>query len=87
LTIRVMKIKGGWTYFHPAVIVLACGAYYELIEMWVANIVAPDIGILFLGTQGDPWDTQHDVELALYGAVIAMLFTYLLNRLANKSTS
>lgn len=64
LTIRGMKIKGGWTYFHPAVIVLACGAYYELIEMWVANIVAPDIGILFLGTQGDPWDTQHDMELA-----------------------
>ena len=48
------------------------GAFYELIEMWVALLVAPEIGTLFLGTQGDPWDTHHDMELALYGAVIAM---------------
>lgn len=64
-----------WLYVITCVIVLAMGAFYELIEMWVALLVAPEIGTLFLGTQGDPWDTHHDMELALYGAVIAMGIT------------
>lgn len=64
-----------WLYVMTCIIVLAMGAFYELIEMWVAFIVAPEIGTLFLGTQGDPWDTHHDMELALYGSVIAMGIT------------
>ncbi|WP_236290026.1 DUF2238 domain-containing protein [Paenibacillus allorhizoplanae] len=64
-----------WIYVMTCVIVLAMGAFYELIEMWVAMIVAPEIGTLFVGAQGDPWDAQHDMELALYGAVIAMCVT------------
>jgi putative membrane protein len=75
LVVRVVAPRGSWAYILSPVIVLASGAFYELIEMWVALIVAPEIGILFLGTQGDPWDTQHDMELALYGAAIAMLIT------------
>jgi putative membrane protein len=71
---RRSNLKGVWSWWLSPVIILASGAFYELIEMWVALIVAPEIGILFLGTQGDPWDTQHDMELALYGAVIAMFF-------------
>jgi putative membrane protein len=74
--VRVMQIKGRWSYVYPVVIVFAGGAFYELIEMWVAQIVAPDIGAMFLGSQGDPWDAQHDMEVALYGAIIAMLITY-----------
>ncbi|OPH48483.1 hypothetical protein BC351_08420 [Paenibacillus ferrarius] len=61
-----------WLYVITCVIVLALGAFYELIEMWVALLVAPEIGTLFLGTQGDPWDTHHDMEMALYGSIIAM---------------
>ena len=43
--------------------------------MWVALIVSPEEGALFLGSQGDPWDAHHDMELALYGAIIAMMVT------------
>ncbi|MDF2960067.1 MAG: hypothetical protein K0S39_1802 [Paenibacillus sp.] len=75
LFVRTVGQIGFWAYAMPVVFVLASGAFYELIEMWVAFIVAPEIGTLFLGTQGDPWDTQHDIELALYGAVIAMMLT------------
>lgn len=64
-----------WIYGMTCVIVLAMGAFYELIEMWVALIVAPEIGTLFVGAQGDPWDAQHDMELALYGAILAMVIT------------
>ncbi len=28
----------------------------------------------FLGTQGDPWDTQEDMETALFGSIVAQLF-------------
>jgi putative membrane protein len=76
-TSRVMQTKAGWAYIHSAVSILAAGAFYELIEMWVAQIVAPDIGSMFLGSQGDPWDAQHDIEAALYGAIISMCITYL----------
>jgi putative membrane protein len=83
--VRVMQIKGRWSYVHPVVIVLASGAFYELIEMWVAQIVAPDIGAVFLGSQGDPWDAQHDMEVALYGAMIAMLITYMFKKRSEPS--
>ncbi|MBD0381819.1 DUF2238 domain-containing protein [Paenibacillus sp. WST5] len=74
------RLRSRWLYVMTCTIVLALGAFYELIEMWVAMIVAPEIGTLFLGTQGDPWDAQHDMELALYGAVLAMLVTGLINK-------
>jgi len=51
---------------------LASGALDELIELAVAvasGAAAED----FLGTQGDPWDTQTDMALALVGAVVALL--------------
>ncbi|OCT15701.1 hypothetical protein A8709_12910 [Paenibacillus pectinilyticus] len=74
------RLGRGWLSTMTCVIVLAMGAFYELIEMWVALIVAPDIGTLFVGAQGDPWDAQHDMELALYGAIVAMCVTALWKR-------
>jgi putative membrane protein len=53
--IRVMRIKASWAYFQSSMFIVAAGAFYELIEMWVAMMVAPDIGWMFLGSQGDPW--------------------------------
>ncbi|GFZ83232.1 membrane protein [Paenibacillus marchantiophytorum] len=73
-----------WLSVITCVIVLAMGAFYELIEMWVALLVAPEIGILFLGTQGDPWDTHHDMELALYGSIIAMCVTAFMQRIKQR---
>lgn len=77
LVIRMMGISHKWSYICSPMIVLASGAFYELIEMWVAFIVAPEMGTLFLGTQGDPWDTQHDMALAMYGSVITMGVTWI----------
>jgi putative membrane protein len=74
------QLSRRWLYVMTCVTILALGAFYELIEMWVATLVAPEIGTLFLGTQGDQWDTHHDMALALYGAVIAMVVTAVLGR-------
>lgn len=56
--------------------IFSAGAFYELIEMWVTMIVAPEQGAKFIGIQGDQWDTQHDMELALYGSILMILFTW-----------
>jgi len=61
-----------WMNFLTAAIVLAIGAFYELIEWWVAVLATPNLGDKFLGTQGDIWDTQWDMLLALMGAVITL---------------
>ena len=64
--------RGRWLTFVVASIALAISAFYELIEWWAAwigNAAADD----FLGTQGDIWDTQWDMFLALLGALTALL--------------
>jgi putative membrane protein len=61
-----------WLNFLTAAIVLAIGAFYEFIEWWVAVLVTPQLGDKFLGTQGDIWDTQWDMFLALVGAVLTI---------------
>jgi putative membrane protein len=61
-----------WMNFLTAAIVLAIGAFYELIEWWVAVLATPNLGDKFLGTQGDIWDTQWDMFLALIGAVVTL---------------
>ena len=53
-------------------IVLAISASYELIE-WAAALALGQGADEFLGTQGDPWDTQSDMFLALIGATTALL--------------
>jgi putative membrane protein len=70
---RITGIGKGWSYAATSLVILAFGAFYELIEMWVALIVAPEIGTRFLGTQGDVWDSHHDMEAALIGAVLTMI--------------
>ncbi|MFC4160270.1 DUF2238 domain-containing protein [Chitinimonas lacunae] len=53
-------------------IVLAISATYELIE-WGAAVALGQGADEFLGTQGDPWDTQSDMGFALLGAAISLL--------------
>jgi putative membrane protein len=59
---------------------LAFSALYELIEFWTA-LATGEAADAFLGTQGDPWDTQWDMMLALVGAMTALL---LLSRVQNR---
>jgi putative membrane protein len=57
--------------FVVVCIVLAVSATYELIE-WAAALALGQGADEFLGTQGDPWDTQSDMFLALVGALTAL---------------
>jgi putative membrane protein len=73
--LRVTPLRrGGWFYFLVLSVVMASAAAYELIEWWSTYLVAPEVGQAFLGSQGDPWDTQWDMFLALIGAIVGLLF-------------
>jgi putative membrane protein len=62
----------GWLFFLVCAVCLAISACYEFIEWWTA--VAMGAGATdFLGTQGDPWDTQWDMLCALIGSILAQL--------------
>jgi putative membrane protein len=64
--------RGGWLYFLVLSVVLAVAAFWELLEWWVTLIAASDVGQAFLGSQGDIWDAQWDMVLALIGAAVAL---------------
>jgi putative membrane protein len=72
ILMQVVQTSRRWLAFLTASIVLAIGAFYEFIEWWVAVLVTPSLGNAFLGTQGDVWDTQWDMFLALVGAICAL---------------
>ena len=63
---------GGWLFFLATCVCLSVSAVYELVEWWTA-VATGDAATAFLGTQGDPWDTQWDMFLALLGALTAQL--------------
>jgi putative membrane protein len=63
---------GKWLFFLICCVCLGISACYEFIEWWTA-VLTGDSATAFLGTQGDPWDTQWDMFLALVGALTAQL--------------
>ncbi len=69
---QLINHKGMMTFLVLCV-VLAISACYELIE-WSAALILGQGAEEFLGTQGDQWDTQSDIFLALVGGVLALVF-------------
>ena len=64
--------QGGWLFFLVCCVCLAISAVYEFIEWWAALIGGAG-ATEFLGTQGDVWDTQWDMFMALIGSIVAQL--------------
>jgi putative membrane protein len=63
---------GKWLFFLVVCVCLAASAFYELIEWWAA-LIGGESAESFLGTQGDVWDTQWDMFLALLGCTSSQL--------------
>ncbi len=78
LVAREILLRGQWVQgrkmlvFVVVSIVLAISASYELIE-WGAALMLGQGADEFLGTQGDPWDTQSDMFFALLGSIMALV--------------
>lgn len=77
LAAREVLVRGGYVRgramlgFLVVCVVLAVSACYELVE-WAAALAMGQGADEFLGTQGDPWDTQSDMFMALIGALTAL---------------
>jgi putative membrane protein len=71
--LRTSPIRSGkWLFFLVTCVCLAVSACYEFVEWWAA-LLGGEAADSFLGTQGDPWDTQWDMFLAFVGAMAAQL--------------
>ena len=69
---RSPLVPGKWLFFLVTCVTLAISATYELVE-WATAVLVGEGAVDFLGTQGDPWDSQWDMFLALIGAIAAQL--------------
>jgi len=64
--------QGAWLFFIVTAVCLAISACYEFVEWWAALLLGSGADE-FLATQGDPWDTQSDMFMALMGAMLGQL--------------
>ncbi len=83
--IRISRVKGFWSYYFPLDLVGASSALYEIIEWAAARSVDPAVGLAFLGSQGDIWDAQKDMALAMLGGLIGLLIVFCINWILNKN--
>ncbi len=79
LFLRVVDARGFWGYFLPLDVTMSTSMIFELIEWAVAERVGGDLGMAFLGTQGDVWDAHKDMALASLGAALAMTLAMMVN--------
>ncbi|MDH5265727.1 MAG: DUF2238 domain-containing protein, partial [Betaproteobacteria bacterium] len=71
LLIRTSPLAPGkWLFTIIVFTILGVSACYEFVEWWAA-LASEEASAAFLGTQGDPWDTQWDMFLAGCGAIAA----------------
>lgn len=76
---RIADSKGFWSYFFPLELTMAASMMFELFEWGAAEFFGGDLGVAYLGTQGDIWDAHKDMALASLGALLAMSITLVIN--------
>jgi putative membrane protein len=71
---RIVGLDNRWTIVFAVSLIVSASACYEVFEWIVAVIMAPDWADSYNGQQGDPWDAQADMLLALIGALFSVAF-------------
>jgi putative membrane protein len=80
IALRRVHAHRMWSFALPVIATLALSSFYEIVEWGAARTVDPQIGMAYVGAQGDVWDGQKDMSLALAGSLAAMLLTALYRR-------
>lgn len=78
--LRVARSTGFWGYLFPVLLLMSTSLLYELLEWAAALLFGGDLGMAYLGTQGDVWDSHKDSLLATLGALVAALVVALVHR-------
>ncbi|HWQ60941.1 MAG TPA: DUF2238 domain-containing protein [Negativicutes bacterium] len=68
-----VKLPPPWPYWFAPLLLVGFSAIFECIEAIVVEMVNPELGMIFLGAQGDLWDAQKDILVALLGGALAMI--------------
>jgi putative membrane protein len=66
------SVRGFWRFILPASIIVSFSGFFEAIEAVIAVLVNPELGAAYLGLQGDVWDAQKDMALAILGALLVL---------------
>jgi len=69
--LRIANVRGFWGYFLPLDLTMSTSMMYELFEWGAAEVFGGDLGMAYLGTQGDVWDAHKDTSLAMLGSFTA----------------
>ena len=69
--LRVADTRCLWAYLFPLLVVMSTSLLFELIEWAAAMLFGGDLGMAYLGTQGDIWDSHKDSALATVGALLS----------------
>ncbi len=70
------RISGMAAWLRSSMVLLTLvglGGMWEILESWVTRIAHPELGLAYLGAQGDIWDAQKDMAATLYGALACLL--------------
>jgi putative membrane protein len=67
---RTTRAPAVWSWAVPVSLIAALSALYEIVEAVVAQVVSPELGAAYLGSQGDGWDAQWDMACAIAGSVL-----------------
>ncbi len=73
-------VRGWLRYYLPNITILGLSGLWEIVEFWFAQLMNPDLGLVFLGSQGDMWDAQKDMSAALYGSFLCTVLIVLIQR-------
>jgi putative membrane protein len=79
LFLRIANVRGFWGYFLPLDLTMSTSMLFELFEWGAAEWFGGDLGIAYLGTQGDVWDAHKDMALASLGALVTMIIVAIIN--------
>src|SRR5207248_6476878 len=79
LFLRIARVRGFWGYYLPLDLTMSFSMLYELIE-WIAAVsLGGELGVAYVGAQGDIWDAQKDMAMATLGAAISMCHVAFIN--------
>ena len=85
--LRYDSVRGVATWLLPVTLLISGSVFYELIEWAAALIFGGDLGAAYLGTQGDVWDAQKDMALAVLGTLISAVCVAFCDRRASILTA
>lgn len=82
---RKLSLSNNWSWFFALQSVMSFSLLYELIEWLVAVVFGGELGMQYLGTQGDIWDAHKDMLLATLGAMVPIVIAIIIKKLKIKN--